>query len=404
MRFPRFLIPDGRQTPAPGACLPAGRRRLGLAIRPAPEVLEGRALLSSLHGDFDGVGHDQLAVYRPATSQWLVRGPRGDHLLGSFGGAEDVPVPADYDGVGHAELAVYRPSTSQWLVRSPAGDRVLGTFGGPGDIPVPGDYDGVGLVELAVFRPSTGQWLVRGPRGDHLIGVVAGTASTDLPAPGDYDGVGHTELAVYRPSTSQWLVRSPNGINASAFGGMGDIPVEGDYDGVGLVELAVFRPSTAQWLVRGPRGDHLLSSFGGTFLSDVPAEAHVGIVTGGGPRRGPIGPGLASVGRITLADAAADLDHGVDIADEPNGGDSISRANIDHVGDVQGYHIAGDSTIRDGAGRDIIAPIATVDLAGIGSPMVNIGNTIDVDGVPVGGVDHLTSSPSRMAVRTPRTT
>jgi hypothetical protein len=122
----------------------------------------------------------------------------------------DIPVPGDYDGVGHTELAVFRPSTGQWLVLGPSGARALGTFGLPTDIPAPGDYDGVGHTELAVFRPSTGQWFVLGPNGARALGTLG--VPTDIPAPGDYDGVGNTELAVFRSSSAQWFIaRQPSG-------------------------------------------------------------------------------------------------------------------------------------------------------------------------------------------------
>jgi hypothetical protein len=165
--------------------------------------------------DFDGVGHSELAVFRPSTAQWFALAPSGGHLLGAFGATNgfDIPVPGDYDGVGHTELAVFRLSTSQWFVLGAGGSRLMGTFGAANgfDIPVPGDYDGVGHTELAVFRPSTSQWFVLSPGGGRLIGAFGAPNGFDVPVPGDYDGVGHTELAVFRPSTSQWFVLSPGG-------------------------------------------------------------------------------------------------------------------------------------------------------------------------------------------------
>src|SRR5207248_2058350 len=85
-------------------------------------------------------------------------GPSGPKLLGTFGGKGDVPVPGDYDAVGHAELAVFRPSTGQWFVMGPTGGRLLGTFGAKNltDLPVPGDYDGTWRTEMAACRP--GPW------------------------------------------------------------------------------------------------------------------------------------------------------------------------------------------------------------------------------------------------------
>jgi large repetitive protein len=46
-----------------------------------------------------------------------------------FGAPGDIPVPGDYDGVGHDEPAVYRPSTEQFLEKNSAGtNTVIATF------------------------------------------------------------------------------------------------------------------------------------------------------------------------------------------------------------------------------------------------------------------------------------
>ena len=136
-------------------------------------------------GDYDHIGRTEMAVFRPSTAQWFVFNPitkKGHQLLnpnnstGAFGALNltDVPVLGDYDGIGHTEMAVFRPSTAQWFVFDPVtgkGHQILnvnnatGAFGATNltDIPVPGDYDGVGVTEMAVYRPSTGQWFVYDP-------------------------------------------------------------------------------------------------------------------------------------------------------------------------------------------------------------------------------------------------
>ena len=65
----------------------------------------------------------------------------------TFGQGDDIPVPGDYDGVGHDELAVYRPSTGQYYVE-PNGTTETITNPGVGSspdlsslVPVPGGYD-----------------------------------------------------------------------------------------------------------------------------------------------------------------------------------------------------------------------------------------------------------------------
>jgi hypothetical protein len=76
-----------------------------------------------------------------------------------WGQPGDVPVPADFDGDGRSELAVFRPATGEWLVRyssMPSSGAGVYQWGEPGDLPISLDFDGDGKTELTVFRPSTG--------------------------------------------------------------------------------------------------------------------------------------------------------------------------------------------------------------------------------------------------------
>jgi hypothetical protein len=183
--------------------------------------------------DFDGNGSADIAVFRPSSGGWY----RNGAATTFFGGASDLPVPADYDGNGAADIAVFRPATGGWYRPS-----VTTFFGLSGDIPVPGDYDANGSADLAVFRPSVGGWYRAGAP------TVFFGLSGDIPVPGDYDGNGTTDIAVFRPSVGGWYVQG----KAPVFLGLnGDIPVPGDYDGNGTTDLAVFRPATGQWFVQG---------------------------------------------------------------------------------------------------------------------------------------------------------
>ncbi len=190
--------------------------------------------------DYDGSGEPDIAIFRPATGLWAVRGVTRTY----FGTNFDIPVGGDYDGNGTAAPGIFRPSTGLWAIRG-----VTRTyFGIRGDIPVPADYSGDGRVDIGIFRPRTGLWAIRG-----LTRFYFGL-QFDRPLPGDYDGDGTAAPAVFRPSTmvaageGMWAVR---GFTRVYFGAAGDIPVPGDYDGDGTRSAAIFRPSTGLWAVNG---------------------------------------------------------------------------------------------------------------------------------------------------------
>ena len=65
---------------------------------------------------------------------------------------------ADFDGDSRADIAIFRPSTGLWSVRGIT--RIY--FGQTGDSSIAGDYDGDGIAEVGIFRGSSGLWAVRG--------------------------------------------------------------------------------------------------------------------------------------------------------------------------------------------------------------------------------------------------
>ena len=136
-------------------------------------------------GDYDGDGQADIAVYRPSTGFWVVRTGLQNFFssnLGFFqqwgGLSGDIPVPGDYDGDGKTGLAVYRPSTGTWYLRGIA----TAQWGLPGDVPTPGDFDGDGKTDIAVWRPSTGTWyLLQSTTGFTTFTSVQWGGTGDVP-------------------------------------------------------------------------------------------------------------------------------------------------------------------------------------------------------------------------------
>ncbi len=236
-------------------------RRLGKAsdyeavtcgkFRIPPTPAPTPALAAAADGDYDGDGVSDVAVFRPSTGQWSVRGITRFY----FGAAADLPVPGDYDGNGRADAAVFRGSSGLWAVN--ALTRLI--FGIDGDYPAVADYNGDGTSDIGIFRPGLGFWSVRG-MGQDYFGVWG-----DLPVPGDYSGDGTAAPAIFRPVTGLWSARD---VGSWYLGTAGDLPVPGDYRGTGPAAAAIFRPATGLWTVL----DFTRFWFGSSADHPVPAD------------------------------------------------------------------------------------------------------------------------------------
>ena len=203
----------------------------------------GAAGSTPVVGNFDGNAITETAAFVASTGVWTISSSVGSTRTVTFPtsvanpftpNATDVAVPGDYEGIGVDDLAVYRPSTHTFYVLEGMGlnqtPNVVAlsniTTGTAGDIPVPGNYDDaignnpVHITEPAVYNPTTGKWLIHGLSGDRTVQFTPG----DIPSPGDYSGAGVTQTVVFRPSTATFYGPG-NTTVVQAIGKAGDIPV-----------------------------------------------------------------------------------------------------------------------------------------------------------------------------------
>jgi glycosyl hydrolase family 123/FG-GAP repeat protein len=201
-------------------------------------------------GDYNGDGTDDIAIFRPGSGLWAVRGVTRSY----FGSSSDKPVSGDYNGDGTAEIGIFRGSSGLWAIKG-----VTRTyFGASSDTAVPMRFNQSSACEIGIFRDTSGLWAVKG-----VTRVYFGTTD-DLPVPGDYDGDGTKEFGVFRGSSGLWAAR---GVSRIYFGGSSDTVVPGDYGGDGRWNAGIFRPSSGLWAIRSVTRSYFGSG------SDLPVPA-----------------------------------------------------------------------------------------------------------------------------------
>ncbi|MFI8393056.1 hypothetical protein [Streptomyces sp. NPDC085540] len=188
-----------------------------------------------------------VGVFRDGT--WALRAANGATTAVNFGQAGDLPMTGDFDGVGHDQLGIFRPSTSTFTVRHDDGSVTSLAFGQAGDIPVSGMWDNNGHAQMAVYRPSTGTCIVR--HDDGSVATAALGQAGDIPIVGDWDGAGHAQMGVFRPGVNAGeenviaLRHDDGSVTTAAYGIKGDLPVVGDWSSKGRTAYGVYRPGSA---------------------------------------------------------------------------------------------------------------------------------------------------------------
>lgn len=142
-------------------------------------------MMRPVAGDYDGDGVADLCVYDEPNGLWYalsgaavgagafsVRAPGVIAWGVNWGGPGYEPVHGDYDGDGIFDLAVYNEASGKWYIRTLSGvTQASGlAWGGPGLTAVPGDYDGDGAWDAMVYWQEDGIWYAWSiARGEPLL-------------------------------------------------------------------------------------------------------------------------------------------------------------------------------------------------------------------------------------------
>jgi hypothetical protein len=187
--------------------------------------LDGKPGGIPLVGDWNGDGYDDIGLFRPTLGKFVldfdgdgVSNDPDDRVGAKLDGRlYGTPLVGNWDGIGGEEVGLYRPGTGVFtldkdldLASLDADDtvitRIAGRIGGQALV---GDWDGDGDDDVGLFFALTGQWLLdtnANPLAAEinitkLDGAVGGRAIV-----GDFNGDGITDCGLFRPFTGKWTI------------------------------------------------------------------------------------------------------------------------------------------------------------------------------------------------------
>jgi len=221
--------------------------------------MSGSVSASSMPGDFNGDGTDDIALFDASTAKWYIQSIATTNTFvngRTFGYVGGTPIIGDFNGDGASDIGVFDPASNRWTAQSIATTTVLFTvtYGASGSIPVVGDFNGDGLSDIGFWNPANGQWSAKNPITDTVFLNGHPWGSNGMtPVVADYNGDGIDDLGLYNSSDSKWYIRSITDltgalVNGTVLGAPGSTPVPADFDGDDKAELAAVNLSTFFWL------------------------------------------------------------------------------------------------------------------------------------------------------------
>jgi len=163
----------------------------------------------TIAADFDGDSRDDIAVFRPSSGLWVVRGITRVY----FGTSSDEPMTGDFTGDGVSDIGIFRASSGLWSIRNVT--RVY--FGGPSDEPLAGGGGGQRLYDYVVKAGDAGD-LVAALESDTYLSVFIPSGTYNVAETINIDHV----RQVVGEDPYDTLIQFPDGINYY-------ISVENDY-------------------------------------------------------------------------------------------------------------------------------------------------------------------------------
>ena len=220
--------------------------------------LDGKVGGIPLVGNWDGLPGDEVGLFRPVLGKFIldfngdgvfnVTDDRTGALLD--GKPYGKPLVGNWDGIGGDEVGLYRVMTGVFtldvdgdLASRDADDTVITRLAGKiGGQPLVGDWNGDGKTDVGLFFNLTGQWLLDTNRDPlaaeitmtNLDGAVGGRAVV-----GDFNGDGITECGLFRPLTGRWTIdlnhngKYDAGVDLrylTVDGGVGGVPLIGKWE------------------------------------------------------------------------------------------------------------------------------------------------------------------------------